>query len=187
MLPTTHDGQRAPGLRFGEPRTMALLASVAAFSHVVGGLTNKTLRAQMAVLWSPDYSQGQASYDLRRLRLKGFIERVAHTNTYRVTAHGRSMATFFTKLASRVVVPGLTELVALVRPPKATPQSRCGMRGEPTTTSSMPWSESFSWREPRSKTCLKRPRLKAQAGLRRSRDSLRSLVIGGPFGAVGQA
>ena len=122
VLPTTHDGQRAPGLRFGEPRTMALLASVAAFSHVVGGLTNRTLRQQMAVLWSPDYSQSQASYDLRRLRLKGFIERVAHTNTYRVTAHGRRMATFFTKLANRVVVPGLTELAALVRPPKATPQ-----------------------------------------------------------------
>jgi len=122
VLPTTHDGQRAPGLRFGEPRTMALLASVAAFSHVVGGLTNKTLRAQMAVLWSPDYSQGQASYDLRRLRLKGFIERVAHTNTYRVTAHRRRMATFFTQLTTRVVVPGLTELAALVRPPKETPQ-----------------------------------------------------------------
>ncbi len=120
VLPTVHDGQRAPGLRFGEPRTMALLASVAAFSHVVGGLTNRTLRQQVTVLWSPGYSQGQASYDLRRLRLKGFIERVAHTNTYRVTAHGRRMATFLTKLATRVVVPGLTELVALVRPPKAT-------------------------------------------------------------------
>ena len=122
VLPTTHDGQRAPGLRFGEPRTMALLASVAAFSHVVGGLTNRTLCQQMAVLWSSDYSQGQASYDLRRLRLKGFIERIEHTNTYRVTAHGRRMATFFTKLANRVVVPGLTELAALVRPPKETPQ-----------------------------------------------------------------
>ena len=122
VLPTIHDGQRAPGLRFGEPRTMALLASVAAFSHVVGGLTNRTLRAQMTALWNPDYSQGQASYDLRRLRLKGFIERVPHTNTYRVTAHGRRMATFFTKLATRVVVPGLTELAALLRPPKETPQ-----------------------------------------------------------------
>ena len=122
VLPTTHDGQRAPGLRFGDPRTMALLASVAAFSHVVGGLTNRALRQQMAVLWSPDYTQGQASYDLRRLRRKGFIERIAHTNTYRVTAHGRRMATFFTKLATRVVVPALTELAALVPPPKGTPQ-----------------------------------------------------------------
>jgi len=116
--------QRAPGLRFGEPPTMALLASVAAFGHVIGGLTNKTLRQHMAVHWNPDYSQGQASYDLRRLRLKGFIERVAHTNTYRVTAHGRRMATFFTKLATRVVIPALTELAAPLRPPKATPIPR---------------------------------------------------------------
>jgi hypothetical protein len=41
VLPSTHDGQRAPGLRFGDPRTMALLASVASFAHVLGGLTNK--------------------------------------------------------------------------------------------------------------------------------------------------
>ncbi len=85
MLPTTHDGQRAPGLRFGDPRTMALLASVASFTHVIGGLTNRALRQHMAVHWSPDYRPPQASYDLRRLRLKGFIESVEHTNTYRVT------------------------------------------------------------------------------------------------------
>ena len=101
---------------------MALLASIAAFAHVIGGLTNKTLRAQMAVLWSPDYSQAQASYDLRRLRLKGFIERLEHTNTYRVTTHGRRMATFFTKLAARVVVPALTDLDTLLRAPKAAPR-----------------------------------------------------------------
>jgi len=122
VLPTTHDGQRAPGLRFGEPRTMALLGSVAAFAHVIGGLTNRSLRQQMAVQWNPDYSQGQASYDLRRLRLKGFVERIEHTNTYRVTARGRRMATFFTTLATRVVVPALTELDGLVRPPKHAPR-----------------------------------------------------------------
>ena len=75
VLPSVHDGQRAPGLRFGEPRTMALLGSIAAFAHVIGGLTNKSLRTQMAALWQPDYTAAQASYDLRRLRLKGFIER----------------------------------------------------------------------------------------------------------------
>ena len=76
VLPTIHDGQRAPGLRFGDPRTMALLGSIAAFAHVIGGLTNRSLRAQMAVHWQPDYTSAQASYDLRRLRLKGFIERI---------------------------------------------------------------------------------------------------------------
>lgn len=116
VLPTVHDGQRAPGLRFGEPRTMALLASIAAFAHVIGGLTNRSLRAQMAALWQPDYSPAQATYDLRRLRLKGFIERVDRTNTYRVTPHGLRIAAFFTQLAARVIVPALTDLAALAPP-----------------------------------------------------------------------
>ena len=121
MLPTIHDGQRAPGIRFGDPRTMALLGSIAAFAHVIGGLTNRSLRAQMAVHWQPDYTSAQASYDLRRLRLKGFIERIEGTNTYRVTTPGLRIAAFFTQLAARVVVPTLTDLATLARPsPPAT-------------------------------------------------------------------
>ena len=55
---------------------MALLGSIAAFAHVIGGLTNKSLRTQMTAHWRTDYSSAQASYDLRRLRLTGLIERV---------------------------------------------------------------------------------------------------------------
>ena len=33
---------------------MALLGSIAAFAHVIGGLTNKSLRAQMAAHWRAD-------------------------------------------------------------------------------------------------------------------------------------
>jgi hypothetical protein len=83
-------------------------------------MINPTQRASIKP--RPIHTPGPGSYDLPRLRLKGFIERVAHTNTYRVTAHGHRRATFFTKLANRVVVPGLTELAALARPPKETPQ-----------------------------------------------------------------
>ena len=122
VLPSVHDGQRAPGLRFGDPRTMALLGSIAAFAHVIGGLTNKSLRAQMAVHWRSDYSSPQASYDLRRLRLKGLIERVDGTNTYRVTPHGLRVSAFFTQLATRVVVPALTDLADLVRPSPPAPR-----------------------------------------------------------------
>ncbi len=122
VLPSTHDGQRAPGLRFGDPRTMALLASVASFAHVIGGLTNKGLRAQMAALFQPAYSSAQATYDLRRLRLKGFIGRLPGTNTYRATAEGLRIATFFTHLASRVVVPALTDLAQLDRPQPPVPR-----------------------------------------------------------------
>ena len=116
VLPSVHDGQRAPGLRFGDPRTMALLGSIAAFAHVIGGLTNKSLRAQMAAHWRPDYSSAQATYDLRRLRLKGLIERIDGTNTYRVTPHGLRISAFFTQLAARVIVPALTDLADLASP-----------------------------------------------------------------------
>ncbi|MCA1705977.1 MAG: hypothetical protein LC808_23030 [Actinobacteria bacterium] len=67
------------------------------------------------------YTAGRATYDLRRLRLKGLIERVPRTHNYRVTAHGRRIATFFTRLAARVVVPILTELDAAPRPPRHAP------------------------------------------------------------------
>ena len=121
VLPTVHDGQRAPGLRFGEPRTMALLASLASFNRVWGGITNPSLRALMTELFDPAYRRAQATYDLRRLRLKGLIERIPGTHTYLVTPYGRRIATFLTKLAARVVVPALTALETPATPPRRTP------------------------------------------------------------------
>jgi len=101
---------------------MALLGSIAAFAHVIGGLTNKSLRAQMTAHWRPEYSSAQASYDLRRLRLKGLLERVEGSNTYRVTPHGLRVSAFFTQLATRVVVPALTDLAELARPSRPAPR-----------------------------------------------------------------
>lgn len=122
VLPSVHEGQRAPGLRFGDPRTMALLGSVAAFAHVIGGLTNRSLRAQMSAHWQSDYSSAQASYDLRRLRLKGLIARIEGSNTYRVTPRGLRISAFFTALAVRVIVPALSDLAELERPSPASPR-----------------------------------------------------------------
>src|SRR5207249_7246019 len=82
----------------------------------------KGLRHHMGAHWNPDYTSAQASYDLRRLRLKGFIERIDGTNTYRVTAQGRRIATFFTRIAVRVVIPALTDLANLARPPQHSPR-----------------------------------------------------------------
>jgi hypothetical protein len=120
IMPTVHDSQRAPGLRFGDPRVMVLLASIAAFAHVIGGLTNRSLRQHMAALYDSGYTPARATYDLRRLRLKGLIQRVHGTHTYRVTARGRATATFLTKLATRVIIPTLTDL-ADPQPPAPRP------------------------------------------------------------------
>lgn len=109
VLPSTHDGQPAPGLRFGDPRVMALLASLCAFSHLLEGLTNRSLRPLVAAL-IPGYSTRQMTYDLRRLRRKGLIRRLPGTQRYTLTADGRQLAVFFTKAYTRIVCPSLAEL-----------------------------------------------------------------------------
>jgi hypothetical protein len=109
VLPSTHDGLPAPGLRFGEPRTMALLACLCCYQHLFAGLTNRSLRALIAGL-IPGYSARQMTYDLRRLRRKGFIQRIPHSQRYQLTSEGRRLAVFLTKTYTRIVNPALAEL-----------------------------------------------------------------------------
>ena len=109
VLPSIEDGLPAPGLRFGELRTMALLACLCSFQHLFVGLTNRTLRALIIGL-IPGYGARQMTYDLRRLRRKGFIQRIPHTQRYELTSEGRRLAVFFTKTYTRIVNPSLAEL-----------------------------------------------------------------------------
>jgi hypothetical protein len=110
VLPsTTPDGLPAPGLRFGDPRTMVLLACLCSFQHLIAGLTNRSLRALIAGL-IPGYNARQMTYDLRRLRRKGFIQRIPRTQRYQLTSEGRRLAVFFTKTYTRIVNPALAEL-----------------------------------------------------------------------------
>ena len=88
----------------------------------MGGLTNAGLCALVADLLGRPYSSRQATYDLRRLRRKGLIERVPGHHLYRATAHGRVVVTFLTKVSARILVPGLTELEAPASPPRHVPR-----------------------------------------------------------------
>jgi len=110
VLPsTTPDGLPAPGLRFGEPRTMALLACLCSYQHLLIGLTNRSLRALIAGL-IPGYGARQMTYDLRRLRRKGFIQRIPRTQRYELTCERHRLAVFFTKTYTRILNPSLAEL-----------------------------------------------------------------------------
>lgn len=109
VLATVRDGQRAPALRFDDPRVQALLASLCSFSHLFEGITSRSLRPLVAGLL-PGYTARQMSYDLRRLRLNDFLRRVPGTQRYQPTADGRRLAVFFAKTYSRVVTPSLAEL-----------------------------------------------------------------------------
>jgi hypothetical protein len=55
-------------------------------------------------------TSGQITYDLRRLRIHGMIERIPHTHRYRVTDTGLRHALFLTRLHARFLRPGLAEL-----------------------------------------------------------------------------
>jgi hypothetical protein len=110
VLPSrSPDGLPAPGLRFGDPRTMVLLACLCSYQHLFAGLTNRSLRALIAGL-IPGYGAPQMTYDLRRLRRKGFIQRIPRTQRYELTGEGRRLAVFFTKTYTRILNPSLAEL-----------------------------------------------------------------------------
>ena len=106
----TEDGLYAPGLRFGDPRVMALLAALVGFCHLFRGFTNAQLVRHVRDLRGEPYSTRQATYDLRRLRRKGLIVRIDRTRRYQLTPTGRRLAVWFTKVHARVLAPGLTAL-----------------------------------------------------------------------------
>jgi hypothetical protein len=112
--PTLEGGKRAPGLRFGDPRVMALLQAVCGFAHLPQGFRNADLRPQVAALLGLDattYTSGRMSYDLRRLRLKGLIYRIPGTTRYTVTTYGLRVALFYTKVYLRILRPGWSALI----------------------------------------------------------------------------
>jgi Mn-dependent DtxR family transcriptional regulator len=87
---------------------MALLACLCSYMHLFAGLTNRTLRPQIAEI-IPGYSTGQMTYDLRRLRSKGLIRRIPRSQRYQLTTFGRRTA-FFTNTYVRIINPSLAEL-----------------------------------------------------------------------------
>jgi hypothetical protein len=103
--PYIREGQRTGALRFGDPRAMALTGALCVFVHAVAGFTNKSLRGLVAGLLGQDYTTAQMTYDLRRLRLHGLIERVPRTNTYTLTAEGVRVAVFYNKIHARLLRP----------------------------------------------------------------------------------
>lgn len=106
----TSDGLSAPGLRFGDPRVMALLSALVGFGHLIAGFTNRGLRDGMGALLGTAYTGRQATYDLRRLKRKGLIRRLPGRQRYELTPLGRRIAVLFVKTYGRVLTPGLIEL-----------------------------------------------------------------------------
>lgn len=119
--PVIVDNQRAAALRFADPRVQALCHVLLLFLLVQGTFTHKDIREHLAPLLGhkpSQYTPGRITYDLRRLRLHGLIERVAKTHRYRVTAKGLRTAIFYTRLYNRSLRTGL----AIIAPATTNPE-----------------------------------------------------------------
>jgi hypothetical protein len=106
--PVVVQDQRAAGLRFGDRRVHALMHALCLFALAPTGFRHREFRDHVAQLQSRDpatYPAGSMTYDLRRLRLHGLIERVPHSHRYRITALGARVAMFYARLYTRALRP----------------------------------------------------------------------------------
>lgn len=109
----TATGTRVPGLRLGQQRSHALLAALPVFRLQPHGFANRDLREITAALRGTNpatVTTGQMSYDLRRLRHHGLIERIPHTHRYQVTDTGLATAMFISAVHDRLLPTGLADL-----------------------------------------------------------------------------
>jgi hypothetical protein len=108
----TDTGSRIPGLPLGRPRSHALLLTLLTFCTQIAGFTNHDLRiltAELRGLPPGGVTTGQATYDLRRLRSHGLIERKPHSNRYRVTDRGLRTALLITRVHDRFLPTALAQ------------------------------------------------------------------------------
>ena len=108
--PVERAGQRASGLRFADPRIHALWHALILFRLLPKGFRRADLRHHLADLSGrhPEtLGQGAMTYQLRRLRLHGMIQRLPNTQCYHVTETGFRAALFFTRTYNRLLRPGL--------------------------------------------------------------------------------
>ena len=109
----TDTGARVAGLRLTDSRAQALLAILCVFRLLPYGFTNADLRTHLAPLLGltpEDMTSSQITYDLRRLRHHGLIERIPHTFRYQLTNTGMRSALFLTRIHDRLWRTGLAEL-----------------------------------------------------------------------------
>src|SRR6202035_626910 len=96
----------------------SLLHGLIPFRLLPNGFRCADLRHHLAVLSGRDpqsISQGAITYQLRRLRLHGLIERIPNSFRYRVTDLGLRIALFFTRTYNRLLRPTLAAALPALR------------------------------------------------------------------------
>lgn len=102
--------QRTSALRFADPTVQAMWNALLVFDLLPTGFSNRDVRRNLATLLGQpleQFTQGRMTYQLRRLRLHGLIERIPKTHRYRLTSFGFRVAVFFTRAYARILRPGM--------------------------------------------------------------------------------
>jgi hypothetical protein len=105
-------GSRIPGLPIGQPRSHALLSALLIFRTHLRGFTNADLRRlveDLRGLPPGSITTGQTTYDLRRLRTHGLIQRRPHSNRYDITDTGLRVAMLLTRINDRLLPAALSQ------------------------------------------------------------------------------
>jgi hypothetical protein len=108
--PKTVGDQRASALKFGDPVVFALLSVLVLFRFLPCGFRSRDLREHVASLLGDDpsqWTQGRLTYQLRRLRLHGLIERAKGSHRYVVTDEGYKIALWLSRCQARIFRPSL--------------------------------------------------------------------------------
>ncbi len=109
----TPTGTRVAGLKLGQQRSHALLTALPMFRLQANGFLNRDLReltAQLRGLDPDAVTAGQMTYDLRRLRLHGLIQKIPHSHRYQVTDRGLTDSMLLSAVHDRLLPTGLAEL-----------------------------------------------------------------------------
>jgi hypothetical protein len=112
QLGHTHIG----GIDLNKPRMRAVLAATIACAQIPAGFRLGDLAQQIRLrdeTLAPSYGTRQAAYDLRKLRAKGFVRRIAKSHRYEVPPDGLRTIAALVVLREQVIKP----LLAAVRTP----------------------------------------------------------------------
>jgi hypothetical protein len=120
--PIQIDSQRASALRFADPQVQALCGALLGFQLLPTGFSSRNLRDSLAPLLGlqpHQLTQGRMTYQLRRLRLHGIIERLPGSHRYQLTGFGLRTGWFFTRTYARIIRPGIASALGQLPTPNA--------------------------------------------------------------------
>jgi hypothetical protein len=103
-------GRRTPGLKLDDPRLLAVMKALVAFANLCApnGFRTKDIHEEAAKALdktTETYTLARLRYDLGKLRAKGLVEKIPHSQSYRLTPEGYRVCLVFLKLFQRIYAP----------------------------------------------------------------------------------